>query len=392
MESILVINCGSSSVKFAVFPLETHQSEPSLTGLAERLGSDDATLSWKDETRTKTEKALGTAGVPDALKEILSLLPHPEDVVAVGHRVVHGGEAFSSSALIDEDVLRTLDECSALAPLHNPANIAGITAAQSLFPEIPHVAVFDTAFHQTLPEQAYLYPVPYAWYEEHKVRRYGFHGTSHQYVGQEAAAFLGKPFSEFSGITIHLGNGCSACAIREGRSADTSMGLSPLEGLMMGTRSGSIDPAIHEFIANATGCELADVMSALNRESGLLGVSGLSNDMRTVEAAAADGHPRAALALKIFCHQLAKVTMSLAASLTRLDAIVFTGGIGENSATVRSMACEQLALLGLSLDSAANAETVRGESGRIDDGTGTTCLVIPTNEEKMIADSAATFS
>ncbi|MFT4900886.1 MAG: acetate kinase [Lentimonas sp.] len=381
-QAVLVINCGSSSVKFALIDRVTEQ--PLITGLFECVGSPGARLSWK-QSNQKYEKALPDAGLVEGLSQVIAVLPREAEVVAVGHRVVHGAEEFSGSVLLSDSVMGALERCSALAPLHNPANIAGIRAAQKVFPQLPQVGVFDTAFHQTLPAHAYLYAVPYEWYREHGVRRYGFHGTSHRYVAEETARRLGTPLSELSVIVAHLGNGCSACAIEGGQSVDTTMGISPLEGLVMGTRSGDVDPALHEFISKAKGWSLERVMSALNKESGLLGISGQSNDMRTLVDAAEGGDVRAQLAIKVFAYRLAKSIMALTAGLTKLDAIVFTGGIGENSYPVRALALSHLKVLGVHVDAALNAQHGDAATGRITQAGGVPAMVVATNEELMIA-------
>lgn len=381
-QAVLVINCGSSSVKFALIDMQTEQ--PLITGLVECVGSPDAWLSWKIGSE-KSEKALPNASLLEGLGEVIAVLPKNAEVVAIGHRVVHGAEAFSESVLICDKVMETLEQCSALAPLHNPANIAGICAAQKVFPTLPQVGVFDTAFHQTLPKHAYLYAVPYNWYEELGVRRYGFHGTSHRYVSEESARLLGKDISDLSVVVAHLGNGCSACAIEAGKSVDTTMGLSPLEGLVMGTRSGDIDPALPEFIANKLGWSLDRIMTALNQESGLLGISGQSNDMRTLVNAMDAGDQRAALAIEVFVYRLAKSILSLTAALTKLDAVIFTGGIGENSHQVRAKTLEYLGVLGATIDPELNAKDGDAATGRITKEGTLPCLVVATNEELMIA-------
>lgn len=381
-KAVLVINCGSSSVKFALIDPQTEQ--PLMTGIFECVGATEASLSWT-KNGTKSKKPLPNASLIDGLSEVIAVLPAEAKVIAVGHRVVHGAEEFSGSVLISEPVMAALERCSALAPLHNPANIAGIRAAQKVFPKLPQVGVFDTAFHQTLPKHAYLYPVPYDWYAELGVRRYGFHGTSHRYVAEETARRLGQPLSELSVVIAHLGNGCSACAIEAGKSVDTTMGLSPLEGLVMGTRSGDVDPALHEFIAKAKGWSLERIMSALNNESGLLGISGQSNDMRTLVHAAATGDDRAQLALDVFAYRLAKSIMALTAALTKLDAIVFTGGIGENSHNVRTLTLSHLKVLGVQVDEALNSTNGEKTNGRITQASSMLAMVVTTNEELMIA-------
>ncbi|MGJ8651653.1 MAG: acetate/propionate family kinase [Opitutaceae bacterium] len=386
---ILVINCGSSSVKFAL--IDVARETPLITGLVECVNSPDAMLEWKVDG-AKQSKALPDATLAEGLAEVIAVLPDDVEVIAVGHRVVHGGENFSSSVLIDDVVLAAIDRCAALAPLHNPANIAGIRASQKVFPNLPQVAVFDTAFHQTIPAHAFLYAVPYDWYTDQGVRRYGFHGTSHRYVAGETARRLGKSLSETSIIIAHLGNGCSACAIEKGESADTTMGISPLEGLVMGTRSGDIDPSLHSFISKSLGWSLDRVTTALNKESGLLGISGESNDMRTLVEASEAGSDRAKLAIEVFAYRLAKSIMSLTAALSQLDAIVFTGGIGENSYKVRARALEHLRVLGVVVDAQLNAINGDTEIGRISQEGSPLCLVVETNEELMIARETLTVT
>lgn len=355
-----------------------------MTGLVERLNSEDAELSWKINGE-KYSKALPGADLVAGLKEVIGILPEEIEVMAIGHRVVHGAEEFASSFIVTDEILEALERCSPLAPLHNPANIAGIRAAQEVFPEKPQVAVFDTAFHQTIPEYAYLYAVPYDWYKDLRVRRYGFHGTSHRYVAGETARILGKELSDLSVVIAHLGNGCSACAVENGQSADTTMGLSPLEGLVMGTRSGDVDPALHEYLSNNLGWDLQRIMKALNKESGLLGLSGHSNDMRTLVTGWENGDERATLAIEVFAYRLAKAIMGLTAALSKLDAIVFTGGIGENSYKVRAKAMSHLRVLGVRIDEALNAGNGEEGTGRITLAESLPCLVVPTNEELMIA-------
>ena len=307
-------------------------------------------------------------------------------MTAIGHRVVHGGAAFACSTLVTPEVVDKITECIPLGPLHNPPNLVGIRVSQELFPGTPQVAVFDTAFHQTMPPVACMYPVPYEWLEQHGVRRYGFHGTSHRFVSQRALAQAGLPADDHAIVTAHLGNGCSCAAVRNGKSVDTTMGLTPLEGLVMGTRSGSVDPAIIGFVANATGQSEKVVLDLLNRRSGLAGVSGLSNDMRQLEEAASQGHERAGLAIEIFCYVLAKAIAGLVVPLGRLDALVFTGGIGENSATVRAKVIGRLGFLGLLLDAANNATHGRAQAGRVTTTTRPQALVVATDEELMIAE------
>ena len=381
-DPVLVINCGSSSIKYALIPAAPGQ--PRLTGLAERLGSADARLRGTDSRGEAFTRALESADHVQALAVILEELEGYRPG-AVGHRVVHGGERFTRATRLDDEVVTAIEATSALAPLHNPANLQGIAATRALFPELPQVAVFDTAFHQSLPPRAYRYALPEALYRDHGIRRYGFHGTSHAYVSARADALAGRPGGW---LTAHLGNGCSTAAIWEGQSLDTSMGLTPLEGLVMGTRSGDVDPGLHAHLARQLGWELEQIDRVLNRESGLLGLSGLSNDMRELEAAADEGHAGAALAVEVFCYRIAKSLAALSCALPRLDGIVFTGGIGENSPLVREKVVALLPHFGLGLDAAANRQTVRGREGRIEaQAPGRPALwVIPTDEEGRIAD------
>jgi len=303
--------------------------------------------------------------------------------------VVHGGSRFSASTRLTPEVIAQIEACIPLGPLHNPPNLVGIRLAQELLPHCPQVAVFDTAFHQSIPPRAYTYPVPLEWLEQHQVRRYGFHGTSHRYVAARAQAMLGLGPAQGALLTAHLGNGCSATAVLDGKSVDTTMGLTPLEGLVMGTRSGSVDPALIDHVARATAQPHDTVLDALNRRSGLLGLSGLSNDLRTLERAAAEGHARAKLAIEVFCFVLARQLAGLMVSLGRLDALVFTGGIGENSTLVRQVVLDHLRFLGLTLDPELNERAVRGAAGRITTSSAPVALVVPTNEELMIARDTA---
>ncbi|MDB5046242.1 MAG: acetate kinase [Deinococcus sp.] len=380
----LVLNCGSSSVKFAL--LNPASGEVRLSGLAERLGAPEASVRLEQGGQRTTNALKGGAYAEafDVLLTELDALGVRSEIRAVGHRVVHGGERFSAPARITPQVLDAIRACVPLAPLHNPANLSGIEAARAAFPGVPHVAVFDTAFHQTMPDVAYRYAVPEVWYTRHGVRRYGFHGTSHAFVAAEAAAMLGRPLGELNLVTAHLGNGSSVCAVQGGRSVDTSMGLTPLEGLVMGTRSGDVDPGLHDYLARQTGLTLSEITAALNRESGLLGLSNLASDMRELEAAAAGGHAGARLAVDVFVYRLAKTVAGMAVALGRLDGLVFTGGIGENSATIRAATLRRLAVLGFEVDEAANAAAVRGQSGLITAG-GVPALVVNTNEELSIA-------
>ena len=303
--------------------------------------------------------------------------------------MVHGGDRFSASVLVDDDVIAAIRSFAPLAPLQNPADLAGIEAIRAARPGLPQVAVFDTAFHQTMPASAFRYAVPEEWYTRHGVRRYGFHGISHRFVSERAAALLGRPLGELRLVTAHLGNGCSAAAIRDGVSVDTTMGLTPLEGLVMGTRSGDVDPGVFAYLAEQTGLSAAELTETLNTRSGLLGLSGTSNDMRHVQDAAARGDERARLALDVFVHRLAKAVAGLVTSLDRLDALVFTGGIGENSAIVRGLVLARLGFLGLAEDPAANAAHGRSTGGRISRPGPVQALVVPTDEELMIARDTA---
>lgn len=382
-ESVLVVNCGSSSLKAAL--VDPAAGSILRHALAERLGEERAQLKLDDG---QVEPLARDVDHGAALDRVLAHFAAPE-IVAVGHRVVHGGEHFSESAVIDAATIEAIEACSALAPLHNPPNLLGIAAARRRFADVPHVAVFDTAFHHSMPEHAYLYALPYALYEQHQIRRYGFHGTSHRYVAGEAAARLGRPLDELELVTAHLGNGCSACAVRRGRSNDTTMGFTPLEGLMMGTRSGDVDPNLHQFLVEKTGRSLAEVTSLLTRESGLLGVSGLSNDMRTLLEAKERGEARAKLAVDLFCYRLAKGLLGLCAALERVDALVFTGGIGEHAAAIRAETLASLRILGPVLDPELNRSHGAGAAGRITRADSKLlALVVPTNEELVIAREA----
>jgi acetate kinase len=386
--SILIINCGSSSIKFSVSDPE--RSVHVLSGLVEKLDSPEALLSWKG--CAQGQRCLGQAGHRQALLGIVDLLRELNlSCGGVGHRVVHGGEHFRSSCRVSAESLEALRAHQHLAPLHNPVNLLGIEAAREAFPELPQVMVFDTAFHQTMPERAYLYALPYDLYETHRVRRYGFHGTSHRYVCGEAARRLERPLDELALVSAHLGNGCSAAAVLGGRSVDTTMGFTPLEGLVMGTRSGDIDPSLHEFLCKTLNISLAEVSNILNKKSGLLGLSGRTNDMRELLQAEAEGDARASLAVTVFCYRLAKAISGLVVGLGRLDALIFTGGIGENSIPVRHRTLELLPFLGLEVDGESNCVHGREQGGRISLGASPCALVIPTDEEMVIARDTATL-
>jgi acetate kinase len=383
---VLVVNCGSSSLKLAV--IEPSSGKTLHHALAERLGTAKASASVDDSASTPLP-ADADHGV--ALDQILQRM-NTEQLAAVGHRVVHGGERFSDSALLDQSVCEQIRACAPLAPLHNPANLLGIEVARARFPSLPHVAVFDTAYHHGMPARAFHYAIPHELYEKHALRRYGFHGTSHRFVAEVAAAQLGRPLAELMLVTAHLGNGCSACAIRAGKSVDTTMGLTPLEGLAMGTRSGDVDPNLHQFLAAQSGLDLEQITELLNEKSGLLGLSGESNDMRTLLESRERGSARALLAIEVFCYRLAKGVLGLCAGLDRVDALVFTGGIGEHAAPVREQTLSQLRVLGAEVDSALNAEHGRSAQGRITRASSSLlALVIPTNEELVIAREAVRF-
>ena len=384
---ILVLNCGSSSMKAAV--LDGVTGESFLTVLAEKLGSADALITTKFQGEKEVFYFKEHTSHDHAVKKLLQILQQHglnKDIIAVGHRVVHGGETFHASTLITREVLEDIEHCIPLAPLHNPAHLLGIHAAQEAFPDLPHVAVFDTSFHQTMPEHAYLYAIPRKYYRQNAVRRYGFHGTSYRYVSQAAAEMLERPLKELCMVVAHLGNGASVTAIKNGISVDTSMGLTPLEGLIMGTRSGDIDPSIFEFLFDNKHMSIRQINSMLNKDSGLLGISELSNDCRTLEEHAALGHDGAILALNMFAYRLAKYVASMTVATGRLDALVFTGGIGENSVSMRKRVMQHLGFLGVHVDDTLNQAMVGGQAGHINLATDTVAsLVIPTNEELMIA-------
>ncbi|MDQ6979308.1 MAG: acetate kinase [Mariprofundaceae bacterium] len=383
--TILVINCGSSSVKMALLVMP--EERMIAHGMAEQLNSDDASWSWAVGNDQRGERV--PMNHESAIVTLLAALREslPDMVVAaVGHRMVHGGEQFSEPTRLNPTSIAQIESIAHLAPLHNPVNILGIRAAMSHLPHLPHVGVFDTAFHHTLPPHAYLYAVPLAWYQDFGVRRYGFHGTSHHYVAQQAAQSIGIALHDCNLLTVHLGNGCSATAIKNGASVDTTMGLTPLEGLVMGTRSGDVDPSLPAFIAQRSGMSLDEITACLNQQSGLLGLSQLSNDMRTLWDAAEGGHHDAAQAIDVFCHRLARALGGLSTSLERIDAIVFTGGIGEHAAAIRQQTVARLALFGILIDPTRNMQHGQQTAGIIStDESAFPVLVIATNEEAMIA-------
>ncbi len=390
---VLVVNCGSSSLKYQL--IDSKSESVLATGLCERIGIDGVL----NHTPSGHEKIVMTDPLPDhqtAISKVLAALTDKEygvissldQIEAVGHRLVHGGEKFASSVVINEDVIAEVEKCSDLAPLHNPATLIGVRACQAIMPGVPMVGVFDTAFHQTMPPKAYLYGVPHEYYEKYKVRRYGFHGTSHKFVSQRLHELAGLDRNDSRVIVCHLGNGASITAVRNGQSIDTSMGLTPLEGLMMGTRSGSLDPGIIEYIAHKENLSLEEVMRVLNKESGVLGLSGVSSDFRDLIEARKMGNKHAADAVEAFCYRVAKKIGSYVAALNGVDAIAFTAGIGENSSPVRKMVCEYLGYLGITLQEENNE--LRGKEVRISTANSKVAVyVIPTNEELAIARETA---
>ena len=387
--NVLVINCGSSSLKYQLIDSETEAVLAK--GLCERIGIDGRLVYQK----TGYDKEVTDAAMPthkQAIQMVLDALVNPAtgaiaslaEVDAVGHRVVHGGEKFTESALVTDEVLAAIEECNDLAPLHNPANLIGINACKELMPNVPMVTVYDTAFHQTMPSKAYLYGLPYEYYENYKVRRYGFHGTSHSFVSKQTADFLGMNLENSKIIVAHLGNGASISAVLNGKCVDTSMGLTPLEGLVMGTRSGDIDPSIMEYIAKKENLDIPGVMNVLNKKSGVQGLSGVSSDFRDLEEGHNAGNARCTAALEVFCYRVAKYIGSYVAAMNGVDAIAFTAGIGENASIVRKLVVDYLGYLGITLDEEANGK--RGEDMVIStaDSKVKVC-VIPTNEELAIA-------
>lgn len=387
---VLVLNCGSSSIKFAV--INPQSGDNVLSGLVQCIGKEDANMKWNHSGKKHTE-ALPNISYHFAIERIFKLLAETEhldkQILAVGHRVVHGGERFTESAIITEEIFAEIRACINLAPLHNPANISGIVGAQKAFPNLLQIAVFDTAFHQTMPKQAYLYAIPYELYSKNRIRRYGFHGTSHRYVTKQAAKQLNIPLEKSALISAHLGNGCSISAVLNGKSIDTSMGLTPLEGLVMGTRAGDIDPSLPAFLADALGYDVHKVTNMLNKESGLLGISGISSDMRAIEEAALKNHERAILAEDIFAYRLAKYILAYLVPLGRLDALIFTGGIGENGDIIRAKVVNLLKALNFELDHKRNKNHGRASNGIITKDGSPIAIVIPTNEELLIAQDAA---
>lgn len=389
--NILVINCGSSSLKFQL--IDTDTEKVIAKGLCERIGINGSQLVYSPAGGEKQVKEADMPTHTEAIKLVINALTNPitgvvkslDEIGAVGHRLVHGGEKFAFSTLINDDVIKAVEECNELAPLHNPANLIGVAACRELMPNTPQAGVFDTAFHQTMPEEAYLYGLPYEYYENYKIRRYGFHGTSHSYVSKRAALLMHEPYESLRLIVCHLGNGASVTAVKNGKSIDTSMGLTPLEGLIMGTRSGDLDPAIIEFIAQKENKTLPEVIEILNKKSGVLGISGgFTSDFRDLEEAAADGKQNSIRTLNVFAYRVAKYIGAYTAAMNGVDGICFTAGVGENSHTVRTKVCEYLGYLGVTIDEDKNA--IRGEEIIITTpDSKTKVMVIPTNEELAIA-------
>ena len=389
--NVLVINCGSSSLKFQLINAETE--DVLAKGLCERIGIDGR-LTYQPAGGEKEKSDLAMPTHTEAIQFVIDALTNEktgvvkslDEIGAVGHRLVHGGEKFASSVVITDEVKKAVEECNDLAPLHNPANLIGVAACEKLMPGTPMVAVFDTAFHQTMPEKAYMYGLPYEYYEKYKVRRYGFHGTSHSFVSKRAAEVMGRPYDEVKTIVCHLGNGSSVSAVLNGKCVDTSMGLTPLEGLVMGTRSGDIDPAIMEFIAKKENLDIDGVMNVLNKKSGVFGISGgLSSDFRDLTDAMNAGDKKATIAMDVFSYRVAKYIGAYAAAMNGVDDIVFTAGIGENDDYVREEVCKYLGYLGVDFDSEVNTG-LRGKEAEITkEGSKVKVFVIPTNEELAIA-------
>lgn len=389
--NILVINCGSSSLKFQLIDSETEKWIAK--GLCERIGIEGSQITYTPVGGAKEEKVTPMPDHTEAIRLVLEALTNEKtgvvknlsEIGAVGHRIVHGGEKFAASTIIDEEVMKAIEACNDLAPLHNPANLIGIRACQKLMKDTPMVAVFDTAFHQTMPAKAYMYGIPYEYYEKYKIRRYGFHGTSHSYVSKRTAEFLGEDYNKMKIIVCHLGNGASVSAVENGKCVDTSMGLTPLEGLIMGTRSGDIDPAIIEFLAHKENMSIDEIMNVLNKKSGVYGLSGnISSDFRDIEKAQKEGNEKADLTLQAFCYRVAKYIGAYVAAMNGVDAICFTAGVGENGSANRTNICKYLGYLGVTIDEEANSK--RGEDIVISTkDSKTKVLVIPTNEELAIA-------
>ncbi|MVO99992.1 acetate/propionate family kinase [Paenibacillus lutrae] len=389
--NVLVINAGSSSVKYQLYNM--NDESVLAKGRVERIGLDSAILTHEPEGKSEVREVSEILEHTTAIKKVLDMLVHREfgvlhsikEIDAVGHRVVHGGEFFSTSVLVTEEVKKKIKHLFDLAPLHNPAHMLGINAVEANMGDVPQVVVFDTAFHQSMPPEAYMYAIPKIWYSKHKVRRYGFHGTSHQYVSERASRFLNKPLDSLKIVSAHIGNGASCAAILNGKSIDTSMGLTPLEGMMMGTRSGDLDPAVVTFAMGKEDLTLNEVNSMLNKHSGLQAISGLSSDMREITEAMDEGDKNAKLAFDMYAYRVRKYIGAYAAALNGIDILIFTAGVGENSVILRKAVCDGLTYLGVELDDHRN-ETGRGIEKRISsDSSAVDVLVIPTNEEWMIA-------
>ena len=387
---VLVLNCGSSSLKYQLIDMETEAVLAK--GLTERIGIEGSKLKHQPTGKEDVVFDEFIDNHDTAVKMVLEALTNKEygvvksmkEINAVGHRVVHGGEYFANSVVIDGDVIAAIEKCAELAPLHNPANLIGIAACEKIMPGVPQVAVFDTAFHQTMPERAYMYALPYKYYEKYKIRRYGFHGTSHRFVSEEAAKFLERPYDQTKTVTCHLGNGGSVCAVRNGKSIDTTMGFTPLEGLVMGTRAGDVDAAAITFLMEKEGLDPKEMDEILNKKSGVLGISGVSSDFRDVEDASEHGNERAEMALEVFAYKVAKRIGAYAAAMNGVDCIVFTAGLGENSGSTRRLICDYLDFLGVHIDSYNNS--LRGRNLEISaSDSRVRVLVIPTNEELVIA-------
>ena len=393
--NILVINCGSSSLKYQL--INSESEEVLAKGLCERIGIDGSCITHqpKGGEKVKTEIAMPThtqavaAVIEKLTDEKVGVVKSLAEIAAVGHRIVHGGEKFASSVVIDAEVMKAIEDCNDLAPLHNPANLIGINSCREIMPDVPMVAVFDTAFHQTMPKKAYLYGLPYEYYEKYKVRRYGFHGTSHDFVSNRVAEIMGRKREDLKIIVCHLGNGASVSAVKNGKCVDTSMGLTPLEGLIMGTRSGDIDPAIVSFLADKEGKTADEIINICNKKSGVLGLSGgVSSDFRDLAQAAADGNEKADIALKTWAYHVAKYVGAYAAAMNGVDVIAFTAGVGENNVDARAEVCSYLGYLGVTINAEANKK--RGEEVEISTPDSTTKVyVVPTDEELAIARETA---
>ena len=389
--NILVINCGSSSLKYQL--IDSDSEKVLAKGLCERIGINGSAITHqpagREKVTTEVEMSNHTAAVKYVIEKLVDkevgVVSSLDEIGAVGHRIVHGGEKFASSVVIDDEVIKAVEECNDLAPLHNPANLIGINSCKEIMPGVPMVAVFDTAFHQTMPKKAYLYGLPYEYYEDYKIRRYGFHGTSHDFVSNRAAEILGKKREDLKIIVCHLGNGASVSAVQNGKCVDTSMGLTPLEGLIMGTRSGDLDPAIISFIADKKGISADEVIDVCNKESGVLGLSGgLSSDFRDLGNAAEEGNEKAKAALETWSYRVAKYVGAYAAAMNGVDVIAFTAGVGENNFAAREMVCEYFGYLGVTIDKEANK--IRGEEVIISTpDSRTTVMIVPTDEELAIA-------